>query len=100
MAEMRYNLPQLLSLLGEEAMNMEKIFDQSPFIQRIKAEAEKNRSRHDILHVLEKQLGSVPEDLAAHLRAIEDQQKLDSLLDVALECADLEAFRAAITNSE
>ncbi len=99
MAEMRYNTTQLLSLLGEQAMTMQKVFDASPFIQRIKAESARNTTRKHILHTLEKRMGSVPEDLAAHLRTIDDEKKLDCLHDVAIECANLDVFRAALTET-
>ena len=78
-------------------MTMQKVWDQSPFIQRIKAEAVRNTSRRHILHALDKRLGPVPEDLAAHLQTIEDETKLDRLLDTAIECASVEEFRAALT---
>jgi hypothetical protein len=99
MAETRYNNPQLLSLLGEHAMGLQELFDASPFIQGIKAEAARNNTRKLILHTLEKRLGPVPEDLAAHLRTIDDEIKLDRLHDAAIECASLEVFRAALTES-
>jgi hypothetical protein len=99
MAEMKYNSPQLLSLLGEQSMTMQKVWDQSPFIQRIKAEAARNTTRRHILHSLEKRFGQIPEDLAAHLQTIDDQVKLDALFDSAVECASLEVFRAALTDA-
>ena len=96
MAEMRYNKLDLLKLLGGNPMTMQKIFDASPTIQRIKADAERERSHKYILQLLEKRFEVVPEDLAAHLRSIEDQQRLDSLHDFVVECSDIEAFRVAM----
>jgi hypothetical protein len=78
-------------------MSMQKVFDQSPFIKRIRAETARNTVCQDILKVLEKRLGSVPEDIAAHLRTIEDETRLDFLFGLAIECATLEAFRAAMS---
>ncbi len=80
-------------------MTMQKIFDASPTIQRIKAEAEGERSRKHIMHWLEKRFEAVPEDLAAHLRTIENQGEVDRLLDLAIECDHLDAFRAALVDA-
>ena len=99
MAEMRCNIAELLSLLGEHGMNMQKVFDASPTIQRIKAETASDTSRKDILHWLEKRFGPVPEELAAHLRTVNDQNTLDRLLDAAFDCSSLETFRTAMIAS-
>jgi hypothetical protein len=96
MAEMRYNDVDLLKILGGQPMTMQKIFDASPTIQRVKAEAARQNSRRSILRLLTKRFASVPEELAAHLQTVEDQDKLDTLLDYAVDCANLEAFGNAI----
>jgi len=101
MAERRYNKVDLLRLLGGvQDMSWKQIFESSPSVMEAKAEAERKRACKYILHLLEKRFGPAPEDLAAHLRTIEDQDKLDRLLDVAVECADLEAFRVAMNRAE
>jgi len=78
-------------------MTLEKIFMQSPTIQRLMANQESQTAQKYVLHLLEKRFGGVPEDLAAHVRAIREQQKLDNLLDLAVDCVDLEAFRNALS---
>jgi predicted transposase YdaD len=98
MAEMRYNNADLLKLLGGQAMTMQKVFDASPTIQRIKAETAREIARKYIVHRLEKRF-AVPEDLAAHLRTIENQVELDRLLDLAFECDNLDVFRGAVAES-
>lgn len=96
MAEMRYNNVDLLKLLGGQAMTMQKIFDASPTIQRVKAEAARDTFRSNILRLLRKRFAAVPEELAAHLQTVEDRDRLDALLDSAIDCASLEEFAAAI----
>ena len=96
MAEMRYNDPQLLSLLGGSPMSLDQAFLASPSVQFHMARTARETSRKYIIHWLEKRFGPVPEDLAAHLRAIESQDKLDELHDLAIEGVDLAAFRAGL----
>jgi hypothetical protein len=96
MAEKRYDDAKLLSILGGSPMSLEQVFLASPSVQFFMAKTARENTRKHIFRRLEKRFGSPPEDLAAHLRAIDDQQKLDALLDVAIECADLSAFRAAM----
>jgi hypothetical protein len=104
MAEMRYNDLQLLLLLGATRMSLEKVLLSSPAAERLMAEREREaaeraaleKARTDLLRVLRARLGNIPEEVQAQLRALQDQQKLDELLDVAARCADLEAFRQAL----
>jgi hypothetical protein len=116
MAEMRYNNLDLLSLIGGEMLTMEKIFNMSPTIQRIKAEVARETARKTarrvtkstalktaretanrlILHVLTRRFGTMPEELVTELKAIENQQRFETLLDMACECASLKKFRAAM----
>lgn len=99
MAEMRYNDAQLLNLLGGLPMSMEKVYLASRSVQFFMAKTARETTRKHIFHQLEKRFGPAPEDLAAHLRAIDDQQKLDELLDAAIDCGDLNAFREALLES-
>jgi hypothetical protein len=96
MAEMRYNDLDLLSLLGVSPMSMQKVIDASPWIRSIKADTARETASHLILRRLGKRFGAVPEDMAAHLRTVTDLQRLDALLDVAYECANLDDFRTAL----
>ena len=78
-------------------MTLEKIFMQSPTIQRLMAINSCQTTQNNVLHLLERRFGGVPEDLAAHVRAIREQDKLNNLLDLAVDCVDMEAFRNAIS---
>jgi hypothetical protein len=113
MAEARYNDPQLLNLLGGQPMSVEKALLKLPHVQRFLAdrdrkieeetarktalETERETVRKCVLRLLRQRLGSVPKELAVQLRGIQDQQKLDDLHDAAAVCADLEAFRKAMS---
>lgn len=96
MAELRYNDVQLLGLLGGNLMSIEQIYEQSPSVQWFAAKKTRDHSRKFVFHLLDKRFGAVPEDLAVHLRAVDDQARLDELLDLAIDCEDLEAFRTAL----
>ncbi len=76
-----------------------KIYEASPSIQEFVAIKRCEWSRKHITRLLEKRFGIVPDDLAVHLRAIENQDKLEHLHDVAIECPNLDAFRAAMVES-
>lgn len=119
MAETRYNDSQWLSLLGGPIMTIDKVLLQTPAGQRFLAEkerqfAEKERQfaaeserrlaeiaretvRKDVVRVLRKRFGSVPEEIAGLLRAIPEQHQLEDLHDLAVVCPDLEAFRQALS---
>ena len=63
-----------------------------PAIQEILLE-----TRHKfILRVLQVRFGPVPPEVAAAVRAIQDDSKLDSLIDLTAICPTLEAFRLGI----
>ena len=67
-------------------------------IDRIKAEQSES-TRERILRVLGKRFGTVSSDIAVQLKAVQAQQKLDDLLIITLDCADLDAFRVAIATT-
>ena len=54
-------------------------------------------ARGDVLRVLRRRFSSVPEDVAGQLGAIQAQPQLEDLLDLAVVCPDLEAFRQALS---
>jgi hypothetical protein len=121
MAEVRYNDPQLLSLLGGSLMTIDKVLMQTPAFQRYLAEktrqvaeeterrvaAETARKvaeetaretvRKDVGRVLHQRFGAVPADVAVSLQAIAEQARLEDLHDLAVVCPDLEAFRQALS---
>jgi hypothetical protein len=95
-------------------MSLNKVLLESPAGQRLVAELERKAAeksaraaeearlvtlRANILRILEKRHGNVPEDLATQLQAVGDQQKLDDLLLLAAVCPGLGAFRAALSGS-
>ena len=96
-------------------MTIEEAILKLPHVQRLFAEkterllAERERKtaeetrretvREGLFRVLRKRCGSVPEELAGQLRALQEQQKLDALFDLALECPDLQAIQKALTPS-
>ncbi len=98
-AEMRYSDPKLLGVLGGNTMTMRDIYLASPTIQILVAEKTRGETRRNILRILSKRFKSVPEELAAHLTTFEDQNKLDGLIDIAMDCVDLEAFRVAMNET-
>jgi hypothetical protein len=100
MAEVRYKNLDLFRFFGEQPMSMQKIFDASPTIQRIKAEAVQSNTRRQIERFLERRVGPVPEEVAAHLGTIQDQSRLDHLLNVAAESGNLDSFRSALSERQ
>ena len=58
--------------------------------------AVRETARDAALRTLRLRFNSVPEDVAGQMAAIQEQQRLDGLLDVAVICPDLEAFRRAL----
>ena len=69
---------------------------ESPLIQELMAKNTAQTKHEDILQVLCRRFGRVPEEIAAAVRTIFDNSKLRELLDEAASCADLEAFRACL----
>jgi len=91
MAILQYNNPQLMTILGGSQVMIE-----SPLIQELMAKNTAQTKHEDILQVLCRRFGRVPEEIAAAVRTIFDNSKLRELLDEAASCADLEAFRACL----
>jgi hypothetical protein len=87
MTLLRYNNPALLAIIGGKKMIIE-----SPLIQEIVREDRQNT----ILDVLQAKFGSLPADVTARVRAIQDAQLLRSLNITAATCSDLDAFRAQL----
>lgn len=91
MARLRFGNSLLLTILGGSQIMIESIL-----IQEIVA---KGRQR-DIVKVLTNRLGPVPQELIAALQTITEEAKLDELLDLALSCRDLEAFRVRLQSPD
>ena len=104
MAEARYNDVELLSILGERIMSLEKALLKLPAGLRLQAKMEKDGERKGerkaarkyIRSLLQMRFGDVPDDLTRPLRVIENQKKLDELLTLAATCPDLVTFRTAL----
>ena len=84
MTRLRYNDPRLLSLLGGSRMMTE-----SPLIQELMAV----RIRKDILRFLAGRFGKVPAEIPTALQVVQEEAKLEELVDWAGQCPDLDAFR-------
>ncbi len=65
---------------------------ESPLIQELVTE----RMHAAILDVLEVRFGLVPQDSAAAVQAIQDDQRLKELHKFAAGCGDLSLFRARL----
>lgn len=91
MAGLRFPGTELLALFqGKQAMI------ESPVVQRWRAEI----SHELILDTLKVRFGSAPRDVSKLLRRIVDEKRLRQLNRVAVKCADLEAFREALSQGE
>jgi hypothetical protein len=93
LARMRYNDPTVAILLGGMGPMIE-----TPAYDDFRAYLRGVNYRDDILEVLQARFSTVPEDLAAQVRAIppEERERLGELHRFAAVCLDLEAFRARL----
>ncbi len=66
---------------------------ESPLIQEMMAKKAVETRHKDILRVLARRFGPVPEQLGVAVRAVHDESKLEELLDEAASCLDLESFQ-------
>jgi hypothetical protein len=69
---------------------------ESPLIQEFKEEFLREERQAAILGILHRRFGMVPEDLASRVRVLQDVELLRSLTLDAVDCADLDAFRAKL----
>jgi predicted transposase YdaD len=89
MSRLRYNKLDLMALFGGRQAMIE-----SPLIQELLVEQRQNY----IVRVLKTRFGLLPSDVGAALLPIQDEAKLDELLDWAVSCPDLESFRARLSS--
>jgi hypothetical protein len=68
---------------------------ESPVLQKMLAQ----RSHELIVEALKERFKSVPRDVTKHLREITDDKKLKQLVRVAINCAGIDGFRAALTRN-
>jgi hypothetical protein len=77
---------------------------ESPLIQELlaetvaatRAQTRAETQRKAILRVLSSRFGSIPPDIVTALRPIQEEAKLNDLIDCATNCPNLEAFRARL----
>jgi len=69
---------------------------ESPLIQEMMAKSAAQRSHKHILRFLARRFGRVPEEVAAAIRTIYEESKLEALLDEAASCSNLDAFRTKL----
>jgi hypothetical protein len=82
---LRYKDPNLLSILGGNAVMIE-----SPLIREIIGE----RGQKYILSALQTRFGAVPSEVEAELKSILDDTVLDAAHKLAVSCPNLEQFAA------
>ena len=71
---------------------------ESPLIQELRQEVVAERVHKAILRFLAARFGSVPPEIEVAVRAIQDEARLDLLVDWAALCPDLEAFRTRLAS--
>jgi hypothetical protein len=93
LARLRYNDPGLLGLLGGIQPMIE-----SPAFDDLREYIRGEMCRKHILDNLSARFGTVPEDMASRVRAMQDNDRLEELHRFSAVCPDLEAFRARLAS--
>lgn len=95
LSRLRYNDPRLLTILGGS-----RIMIESPLLRELReewtAEARAEARAEDILRFLEYRFGPIPEAARDAVRATQDPQRLDALLECAARCENLDEFDARL----
>jgi predicted transposase YdaD len=92
-AGLRYNDPKLLALLGGRQAMLE-----SPVLQELMTEREVETRQNDILSFLAERFGSLPEELVAAVKAIQEPARLRELIKWTAQSSDLHAFRSRLSS--
>ena len=71
---------------------------ESPVLQEFLQEAVVERDRKDILRFLAERFGPLPQEIASALQRIQDESRLQELIDCAATCPDLDAFRTRLNS--
>ena len=85
---LQYNDPRLLRIFGGKEGMIE-----SPVLQEVLRESNVKTTQNLLIRVLTRRFGQLPADLIAALTTIADEARLNTLMDVAVDCPDLESFR-------
>ena len=73
---------------------------ESPILQKWLREGEVKTLHKVILDGLEARFGSIPEDLSASIRLVQDPDRLTATYKYLYTCASLDAFRQALTTPQ
>jgi hypothetical protein len=99
LAGMRYNVPRLFQILGgEEAMIESPVLQE--FLAKGTREAILKTKRQSIVQFLVARFGMDALSVRVALDAIRDDEKLDTLTEIAAKCPDLESFEQVISSQE
>ena len=88
LAGLRYNDPRLFSILGGKRAMIE-----SPVLKEFLNEQICAARRDDIVRILKERFSDVAEELVVEMEPIEDMQRLDELVKIAVRCPDLATFQ-------
>jgi hypothetical protein len=108
LGRLRYDLPTLAAIFGEKQDMIEspffqdiledpEIIKQSPVYRELLAKSAQTRQedlQQSVLQVLAVRFQSVPDDVAAAIRAINEPDRLKALVGSAAQCPSLEEFRS------
>jgi hypothetical protein len=90
LARLRYNDPGVFEIPGGR-----RIMIESPLIQELVAE----KLQNSILRFLLVRFESVPISVEEKLRRIQDENRLNALIDTAARCTSLDSFRSQVEQS-
>jgi len=87
LSELRFPNPELLRLFGGKQAMIE-----SPLLQKMLAE----NTQGNILAILKKRFTTVPHEVTRLLRAVLNEEQLQTLVILAATCPDMKTFREAL----
>jgi hypothetical protein len=93
LAGLKYNDPGLFEVLGGRQIMIE---NKSPFVQEMYAVYTRKGKQDMVVDLLADRFGPEASKLRADLELVEDGARLKELTKIAITCADLDAFRAAL----
>ena len=99
MTRLRYNDPAYLAFFGGKKTMIESPLMQEYFGEELAAAAAKAKAeaKHFALsRFLKSRFGAIPAEMASAIQAIQDEKKLDELIDWAGSCLNLEEFRSRL----